>query len=183
MKRLATVSGAALVTLSALFLSGCGSSNNFGASVDIVSICAFEQGDTSGSCQSNPEFSMSFNAPLAAELEVVNRMGGDANDNAGTGSDSGLTVRLATVEIDYRSPNGQKIPLRREQLAQNVSPGGTETVLVTLLSLEQIEYVRAHRGLFPEFPFQVNLRVTIKYDTTGAISGTVERLFSVEFVD
>jgi hypothetical protein len=179
MKRLATVSGAAVVMLSALILPGCGSSNNFGASVDLVSICAFAQGETSGTCQSNPEVSLSFGAPLTAELEVINRMSG----GTGTGSDTGLTARLATVEIDYRTPSGQAIPLRREQLAQNVSPSATETVPVTLVSFEQVEYVKTHRSRFPQFPFQVNLHVTVKYDTTGAVSGTVERLFTVEFVD
>lgn len=178
MKRLTTVSGVAVVLLAALFLPGCGDTNNFGASVDLVSVCAFGQGDNSGTCLSNPEVSLAIGTPLFADLAVINRM----NDTSGTGSNSGLTVRLATVEIDYRTPSGQSIPLRREQLAQNVGPEQTATVPVTLMSFEQIEYIRTHRGRFPDFPFQMNLHLTVRYDTTGAASGSVERLFSVEVV-
>lgn len=179
MKRTTTVSGAAVVLVSALLLSGCGSTNNFGASVDIVRLCAYPQGETSGTCQSNPEVSMAYNAPLYADLEVINRM----NDSSSTGAASGLTVRLATLEVDYRTPTGQVIPLRREQLAATAAPGGTVTLPVTLLSYEQIDYVRTRRGLFPDFPFQVNLHLTVRYDTTGAASGSVERLFTVEFTE
>jgi len=179
MKKTTTVSGAAVVLLSALLVSGCGSTNNFGASVDIGKICAFEQGTASGSCQSNPVVSLANNSPLFADLEFINRM----NDTSGTGTNGGLTVRLATLEVEYRTPSGQAIPLRREQVAANVAPGTSATVPLTLLSFEQMDYVQTNRSLFPRFPFQVNLLVTVKYDTTGAASGSVQRLFTVELTE
>jgi len=173
------VSGAAVVLLSALLVSGCGSTNNFGASVDLGRICAFEQGATAGTCLSNPVASLAFNAPIAATFDFINRM----NDTTTTSANAGLTVRLAEMEVEYRTPNGQTIPTRREQLAANVAPGATATVPVTLLSFEQIDYVQTNRFLFPRFPFQVNLLIRVKYDTTGAASGSVERLFTVELTE
>lgn len=176
MKRSATMCGAAAILVSALFLAGCGQSNNFGVSVDLSQICAFLQGETAGSCVSNPEVSMADNQPLFADLTVVNRM----SDDGGTGT--GQTVRLVTVEIDYRAPTGNIIPLRREQVARNVDAGESLTLPVTLFSFEQIEYIKDNPGLFPEFPFQVNLRVRVVYNTTGAAEGKVERTFSLEAV-
>lgn len=178
MKRLATISGAAVLLAAFLSLAGCGESNNFGISVDLTAVCARPQGTTTGGCVSNPDVSMADNRPLFAELTVANRM----SDDSGTGSSAGLTVRLISVEIDYRTPYGNPLPLRREQVAQNVAPGATATVPVTLFSYEQIEYIKDNPGLFPEYPFQVNLHVKVIYDTTGAATGSVQRLFSLEAV-
>jgi hypothetical protein len=177
------VGTAALLVAAALLPAGCGETNNFGGSVDVEKICPYEQGSASGTCQSNPSVSMADGSPLIADLTVVNRM--QSFDAGGVGQHA----RVYRVDVSYKTPNGASLPQRREQLAYTISPrtdagapSPTVTFPVTLMSYEQYEYINSNRGRFPEFPFQVSLQVKLYYDTSGAASGTVERLVSVEAV-
>ena len=177
MKRLAAASGAA-VLISALCLSGCGSSNNYGVSVQLEKIC----GVVDTVCTNNPELSLATGEPLIGRISVWNLM----SDTSGAGADSGLAVNLTSVEIDYRTPYGNPLPQRREQIAYTIDPisdkkNGVDFPVV-LFGYEQIEYFKDNSGLFPELPFQVNMHVTVHYTTSGAAKGDVQGVFSMELV-
>ena len=184
MKGLSRKIGTAALLVAAAFLAAaCGETNNFGGSVDVEKICPFEQGTSSGTCLSNPSVSMADGSPLSADLTVANRM--QSFDSGGVGQHA----RVYRMDVEYRTPNGATLPQRREQLAYTISPRAdaasaatTVTFPVTLMSYEQIEYINNNRGRFPDYPFQVSLQIRVYYDTTGAASGHVDRVVSVEAV-
>jgi hypothetical protein len=164
-----------LIALSAaavLLVSGCGSSNQFGGSFDIVQVCA----DAScGDGVSNPEASLSANEPVQVWFEFVNRL---------TYDDEGQTVRLRKVQVEYKPPFGPHLPNRVEQITFNIPPDDTEAIYpVTIFSYEQLEWVRDHFSEYPDRPFQVACKVKVFYDTTGGSVGDVERYISVQVTD
>lgn len=164
------VAGMMILTLVML---GCGRTNQYGGSFDIQRICA---DNTCSEVADNPEVSIFADTPLTVYMELNNNM-------ESSGDYPGQTVRTRRVEIDY-TPPPNSLPLsgirRVEEIAANIEPDSMSIIPVTIVSYEQIEYIRDRLGQFPDLPFQVSCRITLFYDTTGGVTGSVERNLSIQ---